>query len=63
MIRLDDQKTYSYPIPRIEDCIDKIGSAKSVTKCVLLKGYWQAPLSERAKQVSAFVTPSTLSQH
>jgi hypothetical protein len=51
-------KADSYPIPRIEDCIDKIGSAKYVTKFDLLKGYWQVPLTERAKQISAFVTPN-----
>lgn len=41
-------KTDSYPIPRIEDCIDKIGCAKYVSKFDLLKGYWQVPLTERA---------------
>ncbi|MCU7801257.1 MAG: reverse transcriptase, partial [gamma proteobacterium symbiont of Lucinoma myriamae] len=56
-------KTDSYPIPRIDDCIDKIGSAKYVTKFDLLKGYWQVPLTERAKEVSAFVTPNGLYQY
>jgi hypothetical protein len=30
-------KTDTYPIPRIDDCIDKIGSAKFVSKLDLLK--------------------------
>ncbi|KAL1267343.1 hypothetical protein QQF64_032706, partial [Cirrhinus molitorella] len=34
----------SYPMPRMEDCIDSLGSAKFVTKLDLLKGYWQIPL-------------------
>lgn len=34
-------KTDFYPIPRIDDCIDKIGNAKFVRKFDLLKGYWQ----------------------
>ena len=34
-------KSDSYPIPRVEDCIDRIGCAKYVTKLDLLKGYWQ----------------------
>lgn len=55
-------KADSYPIPRIEDCIDRIGSAKYVSKFDLLKGYWQVPLSERAKEISAFVTPDGLYQ-
>ena len=56
-------KTDSYPIPRIDDCIDKIGSAKFVTKMDLLKGFWQVPLTERAKEISAFVTPDGLYQY
>ena len=39
----------SYPIPRIDDCIDRIGPAKFVSKLV--------PLTERAKKLLAFVTP------
>jgi len=39
-------KTDSYPIPRIDDCIDKIGHAKFVSKFDPLKGYWQVPLSQ-----------------
>ena len=50
-------KTDSYPIPRIDDCIDKIGNAKFVSKFDLLKGYWQVPLTDRAKEISSFCTP------
>ena len=50
-------KTGTYPIPRIHDCIDKIGNARYVSKFDLLKGFWQVPLTERAKEISAFVTP------
>ncbi len=32
-------------------------NAAFVTKIDLLKGYWQVPLTERAKEISAFVTP------
>ena len=53
----------SYPIPRIEDCIDKIGQTKYVSKFDLLKGFWQVPLTERAKRVSAFATPDGLYQY
>ncbi|XP_066946104.1 uncharacterized protein [Macrobrachium rosenbergii] len=49
-------KTDSYPLPRVEDCIDKIGSAKYISKFDLLKGYWQVGLTPRAREVSAFVT-------
>ena len=40
----------------MEDCIDKIGNAKYITKCDLLKGYWCVPLTEWAKEISTFVT-------
>ena len=56
-------KTDSYPIPRIDDCIDKIGPTKFVSKFDLLKGYWQVPLTEHAKRVSAFVTLKGLYQY
>ena len=55
-------KTDSYPIPRMDDCIDKVGKAKFVTKFDLLKGFWQVPLTDRAKELSAFVTPDGLYQ-
>ena len=42
----------------MEDCIDRIENAKYVTKFDLLKRFWQGPLTERAKKVSAFVTPN-----
>lgn len=53
-------KTDSFPLPRIEDCIDRIGRAKYVTKFDLLKGYWQIPLTDRARQLS---TPDELYQY
>lgn len=54
---------YSYPLPRIEDCVDSIGTAQYVTKLDLLKGYWQVPLTKRASTISAFVTPDTFLQY
>ena len=56
-------KSDSFPLPRIEDCIDRIGNSKYVTKMDLLKGYWQVPLTDRAKQLSAFITPDDLYQY
>ena len=56
-------KTDSFPIPRIDDCIDKVGNSKYVTKFDLLKGFWHVPLTDRAKEVSAFATPNGLYQY
>lgn len=53
-------KPDSYPLPRIEDCVDQVGSARYVSKFDLLKGYYQVPLTSRAQEVSAFVTSSGL---
>ena len=56
-------KPDSYPLPRMEDCVDRVGAAKFVTKLDLLKGYWQVPLTARASEISAFVTPDGLYQY
>ena len=44
----------AYPMPRIEEVLDSIGSAMYITTLDLAKGYWQIPLS---KEKSAFTTP------
>ena len=59
----DKTKSDSFPIPRITDCIDQIGNAKFVSTFDMLKGYWQVPLTQRAREISAFVTPSGLYQY
>lgn len=45
-------KPDSYSLPSMEDCVDRVGSAKFVTKLNLLKGYWQAPLTTRIADIS-----------
>jgi len=42
-------KSDSFLIPRINDCIDRIGSAKNVTQFDFLKGFWQVSLTDKAK--------------
>ena len=59
----DKTKSDSFPILRIADCIDQIGNAKFVSTFDMLKGYWQVPLTQRAREISAFVTPSGLYQY
>ena len=56
-------KSDSYPIPRVDDCIDQIGCSQYISKFDLLKGYWHVPLSDRVKEISAFVTPDGLYQY
>ena len=59
----DITKADSYPIPRMEDCIDRIGKARFITKCDLLKEYWSVPLTDRTKLRSAFVVPDGTYQY
>ena len=47
----------AYPMPRIDDLIDKVGHAKYLTKIDLSRGYWQVPMDPESIPVSAFVTP------
>ena len=56
-------KSNTFPIPCMDDCIDRIGNAKYVTNFDLLKGFWQVPLTDCAKEVSAFVMPNGLYQY
>ncbi len=56
-------KPDSFPLPRIEDCVDRVGSASFVTKLDLLNGYWQVPLTPCASEVSAFVNPNSFLQY
>ena len=44
------------PMPKFDDILNKLGKAKYLTKIDLTKGYWQIPLAEQAKPLSAFVT-------
>ena len=56
-------KTDSFPVPRIFICIDNIGQAKYVIEFDLLKRFWKIPLTDRAKEISVFVTPDGLYQY
>lgn len=56
-------RTDSYPLPRMDDILDDLGNARFLTKLDLLKGYYQVSLTNRAKHISAFVTPDGLYQY
>jgi transposase InsO family protein len=47
----------NFPLPRIDDLIDKIGKSKFMTKFDLTKGFWQIPMDKASKDIVAFVTP------
>ncbi len=48
-------KPGSFPLPRMDDCIDQVGPAKFVSKFDLIKGYWQVPLSDHACEIAMFI--------
>ena len=55
--------TDAFPLPRIDDLVDKVGSAKFVSVIDLQKGYYQIGMTDRAKKLSAFITPFGLYQY
>ena len=47
----------AYPMPRIDELIDRLGQANFISTMDLNRGYWQVPMAEEAKAKTAFVTP------
>ena len=42
--------TSAYPMPRIDDLIDQLGSAKYLTTLHLARGYWQVPVATESQK-------------
>ncbi|XP_068234180.1 uncharacterized protein [Palaemon carinicauda] len=53
----------SYPLPRVDDLIDLVSKAVYVSKIDLLRGYYQVPLADNTKPLTAFTTPDGLYQY
>ncbi len=49
-------KKNTYPLPRIQDCLDRIGSAKRISKFDLLSGFYQLRVAEESIDKTAFNT-------
>ncbi|KAL0171312.1 hypothetical protein M9458_031623, partial [Cirrhinus mrigala] len=47
-----------YPMPRVDELLDRLGRARYISTLDLTKGYWQVPLTASAKPKTAFSTPS-----
>ncbi|KAI2644051.1 Retrovirus-related Pol polyprotein from transposon 17.6 [Labeo rohita] len=52
----------AYPMPRVDDLLEKIGKARYITTLDLCKGYWQVPLNPESRPYTAFRTPLGLFQ-
>ena len=48
----------AYPIPRVDDMIDEIGSARYLTKRDITKAYWNICLEKDYIQYTGFVRPT-----
>ena len=53
----------AYPMPRVDDLIERLGPARYLTTLDLTKGYWQVPLTKSAREKTAFATPGGLFQY
>ncbi len=52
----------AYPISRVDELLDRLGTARFYLTLDLTKGYWQIPLSPLYKEKPAFTTPFGLHQ-
>lgn len=52
----------AYPMPRIDDLIDRLGRARFITTLDLTRGYWQMPVAAEDQHKTAFATPFGLFQ-
>lgn len=53
----------AYPMPRVDEIIEKLGKAQYLTTLDITKGYWQIPLTPNAREKTAFATPYGLYQY
>lgn len=49
-----------YPLPRIDDALDRLCGAKYFSSMDLTSGYWQIQVDERDREKTAFITPDGL---
>ena len=45
-----------YPMPRVDELIDRLGTAKFISTLDLARGYWQVPMAAESRKKTAFVT-------
>lgn len=53
-------KMDSYPLPVIDDVLSYLNGATFFTSLDLFSGFWQIPMAENSKDVTAFITPEGL---
>ncbi|XP_058876949.1 uncharacterized protein LOC131731694 [Acipenser ruthenus] len=50
----------AYPMPRVDELLERVGNARYISTLDLTKGYWQVPLSPDSCEKTAFSTPQGL---
>ena len=56
--KLSDKVEYDpYPLPRIDDTLDRLAGAKYFTTCDAASGYWQIPVEEDDQEKLSIITP------
>uniref|UniRef100_A0A8C6LCR8 ribonuclease H n=1 Tax=Nothobranchius furzeri TaxID=105023 RepID=A0A8C6LCR8_NOTFU len=50
----------AYPMPRVDELIERLGKAMFLSTLDLCKGYWQVPLTESSRDFTTFRVPSGL---
>ncbi len=56
----DDTVKDSYPLHRIEDCLDALSGARYFSSIDLTSGYWQIPVHKEDRPKTAFVSKFVL---
>ncbi len=46
-----------YPMPRVDELVERLGRAAYLTTLDLCKGYWQVPITPESKELTALKTP------
>ena len=52
----------AYPMPRVDELLDKVGRATFISTLDLARGYWQVPVAKKDRAKTAFITPDGLYQ-
>lgn len=55
-------KKDSYPLPRLDECLDALAGNTYYSSMDLCSGYWQIPIEPESREVSAFATSMGLFQ-